>query len=167
MCAEKEYWRGRPCGSFNPLGSDILLAPGKHLLLRCRYDHQNGSCVYTNCRGGRESSQGRSHFIALKAQRELLAYPGAPLCFPRALLLQQILIEGGSTAFWNVFCNGAQNRHSLSPCNPFTAQLVNVANCWKWEMDSLMRPVLSWLYSPGPTPRHSFSSPPLTLPSQD
>ena len=92
MGAGGEYLRLRPLGSFNPLQSDILLAPGKHLLPRCRYDHQNGSYVYTNCRGGRKSSQGCSHFIALKAQRELLAYPGAPLCFPRALLLQHILI---------------------------------------------------------------------------
>lgn len=92
MDAEKEYLRSRLFGSFNPLESDILLAPGKHLLLRCRYDHQNGSYVYTNCKGGRKSSQGCSHFIALKAQQELLAYPGVPLCFPRALLLQQILI---------------------------------------------------------------------------
>lgn len=92
MGAGGEYLRLRPLGSFNPLQSDILLAPGKRLLPRCRYDHQNGSYVYTNCRGGRKSSQGCSHFIALKAQRELLAYPGAPLCFPRALLLQQILI---------------------------------------------------------------------------
>ena len=92
MGAGGEYLRLRPLGSFNPLQSDILLAPGKHLLPRCRYDHQNGYYVYTNCRGGRKSSQGCSHFIALKAQRELLAYPGAPLCFPRALLLQQILI---------------------------------------------------------------------------
>lgn len=58
-----------------------------------------------------------------------------------------------------MFCNGAQNRHSLSRSNPFRAQLVNVANCRKWEMDSLMRPVPSWLYSPSPTPRHSFNSP--------
>lgn len=92
MGAGGEYLRLRPLGSFNPLQSDILLAPGKHLLPKCRYDHQNGSYVYTNCRGRRKSSQGCSHFIALKAQRELLAYPGAPLCFPRALLLQQILI---------------------------------------------------------------------------
>lgn len=91
MGAGGEYLRLRPLGSFNPLQRDSLLAPGKHLLPRCRYDHQNGSYVYTNCRGGR-SSQGCSHFVALKAQRELLAYPGAPLCFPRALLLQQILI---------------------------------------------------------------------------
>lgn len=52
MGAGGEYLRLRPLGSFNPLQSDILLAPGKHLLPRCRYDHQNGSYVYTNCRGG-------------------------------------------------------------------------------------------------------------------
>lgn len=54
---------------------------------------------------------------------------------------------------------------TLSRSNPFMAQLVNIANCWKWEMDSLMRWVPSWLYSSSPTPRHSFKSPP--PPSQD